>query len=155
MSVVNLVLVRGLPGAGKTTIAKKLKKVDQFGYLNHPICVAADDFFMVDGEYQFNRDKLGEAHTWCQDQALQALKVGLPVVVHNTFCERWEMEPYFRMATKYRMPMQVIDVFDGGLTDEELAERNTHGVPLEAIEAMRSRWEEDWQNGNPLPPWER
>ena len=39
--------------------------------------------------------------------------------------------------------------------DDYFMERNIHGVPLEAIEAMRTRYEDDWQNGNPLAPWER
>ena len=38
----DIILVRGLPGAGKTTEANKL---------NRPVCVAADDWFMVDGVY--------------------------------------------------------------------------------------------------------
>jgi hypothetical protein len=52
----------------------------------------------------------------------------------------------------------VVDVFDGGLTDEDLAARNVHGVPLAGIRAMRARWETDLlaaQNNEPRAPWER
>ncbi|KAK3281033.1 hypothetical protein CYMTET_11157 [Cymbomonas tetramitiformis] len=44
---------------------------------------------------------------------------------------------------------------DGGCTDEELVERNGHGVALASIQAMRARYEHDWQSGDTRPPWER
>ena len=142
----DIILVRGLPGAGKTTEANKL---------NRPVCVAADDWFMVDGEYKFDPKGLPDAHGWCLDQATQGLQAGLPVVVHNTFTQRWEMEPYLAAAAAAGLTVDVVSVFDGGCSDEELAERNTHGVPLASIQAMRERWEENWQDGNPTPPWQR
>ncbi len=142
----DIILVRGLPGAGKTTVALDMDR---------SVCVAADDWFMVDGEYRFDPKGLPQAHAWCLDQAVQGLIAGLPVVVHNTFTQRWEMEPYLEAAASMGLKVGVVSVFDGGCSDEELAERNTHGVPLVAIEGMRERWEEDWQNGNPTPPWER
>jgi len=142
----SLILIRGLPGAGKTTRAVEL---------NRPVTVAADDYFMVDGEYRFNPKRLPHAHAWCQDQAIQGLRAGLPMVVHNTFTQRWEMEPYLAAADVVGASVEVLSIFDGGCSNEQLFHRNTHGMPIKAIEAMRDRWEEDWQNGNPTPPWER
>lgn len=142
----DLVLIRGLPGAGKTSRAMELDRA---------VCVAADDWFARNGEYTFDPKGLLEAHTWCQDEAISGMKAGLPVVVHNTFTQRWEMQPYLRAATELGLTVTVVSVFDGGCSDEELVRRNTHGVPLAAIQAMRSKWETNWQEGNPLPPWER
>ena len=142
----DIVLIRGLPGAGKTTTALTLGR---------PVCVAADDWFMEDGEYKFDPSGLPEAHAWCQGQALSGMEAGLPVVVHNTFTQRWELEPYLTAAARLGLTVEVQSVFDGGCSDEQLAERNTHGVPLAAIQGMRQRWESDWASGNPLPPWER
>ena len=59
------------------------------------------------------------------------------------------------MAKELGAELVVHDVYDGGQTDETLAERNVHGVPLEAIQRMRARYESDWENGNPMPPWAR
>ena len=137
-------LIRGLPGCGKTTMAHWLTDYR----------VAADDFFMVDREYQFDPSKLPEAHAWCLEEATGMIWRPY-TAVHNTFTERWEMEPYIRMAAEKGARVVVASLFDGGLTDEELAARNTHGVPVEAIAKMRERFEHDWRNGNPLPPWER
>ena len=141
-----ITLVRGLPGAGKTTRAVEL---------NRPVTVAADDYFEHDGEYRFDPKSLPQAHAWCLDQATQGLRAGHDVVVHNTFTTRWEMEPYLNLAASMGLSVGIVDEFDGGCSDEELAERNTHGVPLVTIKGMRERWEENWQDGNPTPPWER
>ena len=43
-----LFLLRGLPGSGKTTLAKSLGGMH----------IEADNYFMVDGEYKFDASKL-------------------------------------------------------------------------------------------------
>ena len=65
------------------------------------------------------------------------------------------MEPYLQLASEYNIICQVIDLFDGGCDNQELFLRSEHNVPLEAIERMRNRWEFNWRDGNPLPPWRR
>ena len=140
-----LFLVRGLPGSGKSHFAES--------YVAR--CVAADDYFVVDGEYRFNPDDLALAHKWCQRTTWDLLKSGEDVAVHNTFTQRWEMEPYITMAKEHNYRVVVVDCFDAGLTDEELAERNTHGVPVEVIAKMRERWEHDWRSRDPRAPWGR
>jgi predicted kinase len=140
-----LYIIRGLPGAGKSTLAEKMA-----AHVN-----SADDYFMHGDEYRFDPSKLGEAHADCQRKTQRALSTGEDVAVANTFTQRWEIEPYLKLAADAGCCVCVVNVFDGGLSDDELAERNTHGVPLEAIEAMRARYEDDWQNGDPRPPWTR
>ena len=135
-----LFIVRGLPGSGKSTLASKLGKV-----------VSADDFFTIDGLYTFNVADLPNAHAWCLVAARNALKWG-DVAVANTFSQRWEMEPYLLLAAKLASRVFVLDLFDGGCTDEDLFARNVHGVPLATIQVMRARWEHDWRNGNPERP---
>jgi predicted kinase len=145
-----ITLVRGVSGCGKTTLAQQLALGGRRRLL------AADDYFMDEnGVYQFNPSDLPKAHAWCQEATATAMNEGLHVIVHNTFTQRWEMEPYLQMAGNNGYRVTVVSLFDGGCTDEELAGRNTHGVPLAGIQSMRDRWEHDWRSGNPLPPWER
>jgi predicted kinase len=145
-----LTLVRGLPGSGKSTLLERW-------YAAHDVDMfAADDFFLdEEGVYNFDPTLLGEAHAQCQSRTRAALENGSSTVVTNTFSQRWELEPYLALAKELEVTVFVIDLFDSGCTDEELFERNVHGVPLEGIRAMRSRWEHDWKDGDPLPPWER
>ena len=144
-----LVLVRGLPGAGKSSFG---------AFLGGPV-LAADDYFYArgNGHYAFNPSLLPQAHQDCQERTRAALAVadGRPVVVANTFSCRWELEPYLRLAADGTHEVRVVDLFDGGLTDEALANRGLHGVPVAGIAAMRARWEHAWRDGDPRPPWER
>jgi GTPase SAR1 family protein len=151
-----LILVRGLPGSGKTTIAKALidgakrELIAEFGEDDAPIhnnflMCAADDFFYADGvcregtihygPYEFDPNKLRDAHDECQRKAFGAMMDDSTlVVVHNTFSQMWEMTPYLAMAKVYDYSIQVIEC-KGGFG-------SVHGVPDEAIDRMRARWEE-------------
>ncbi len=144
-----LFLVSGLPGCGKTTFAGELAPA---GWM-----FAADDYFVEEnGVYRFNPKNLPQAHEQCQRRTDNAMEAERDcIVVHNTFSQRWEMEPYFKMASRRGYRVTVVSLFDGGCTDEELAERNEHGVPVDGIARMRARWEHDWRTADTRPPWER
>ncbi len=143
MATLTLTLVRGLPGCGKSTLAG-------------PEACEADKFFVAkDGSYEFNPSCLPEAHAWCQKLTQQRLAEGNDTSVANTFSQRWEMEPYLKIAHAMEAELTVIDLFDSGLDDATLADRNTHEVPAEAIARMRERYENDWESGNSIPPWNR
>jgi tRNA uridine 5-carbamoylmethylation protein Kti12 len=135
-----LFLVRGLPGVGKTTLVNKLTGFD-IGHASDMASISADDYFWQSNSYNFNPAHLPHAHAWCQQQTKEALMKGMDVAVHNTFSMIWEMKPYFLMVEELNCSKVVIDLFSGGLTDEELFVRNTHNVPLSTIRKMRARWE--------------
>ena len=127
MSHQSLYLVRGLPGSGKSALAKTI--AGEFSY-------AADDFFydLGQGSYAFDPSKLSDAHSLCQTRVETALKGGIrSVAVANTFTQSWEAEVYFKMADKYGYSVFIIEC--------QNSFGNVHGVPPEAIERMEARWE--------------
>ena len=123
-----LLILRGLPGAGKSTFASYLKKMYGFKI------VEADQYMMENGVYKFDPKKLKFAHDSCKEAVRQYLMEGENIVVSNTSTQRWEMEPYIEMGTKahYIVKEHVLRTNFG----------NIHGVPEEKVEIMRKRWED-------------
>lgn len=121
-----LLLIRGLPGSGKTTMAQEYAKA---GYVH----CEADQYFEVDGEYRFDSSKLHAAHDDCLRRAIAAMDAGRSVVVANTFVRRWEMEPYLKAAKKRGINVRIVEATGNW--------PNVHSVPADVIERMRARWE--------------
>lgn len=140
--MLTLYIIRGLPGTGKSTLARTLAPEANF---------AADDYFMVDGEYRFDPSKLGEAHNQCARNVKNALLDGkaaidsgvdsFSVAVANTFSCRWEYEPYINLAEKAGARYFLIDLFDNNASLDTLFDRNVHGVPRHVFKNMYDRWE--------------
>jgi predicted kinase len=127
-----LYLLRGLPGAGKSTLASQLSD-------SH---FEADMYFTNEsGHYLFNAADLKKAHAWCQAEVENAMILNHTtggnerIAVSNTFTQSWEMEHYFKLAETYgyRVFSIIVENRHGG--------ENLHSVPEDKIEAMRVRFE--------------
>lgn len=116
-----LVLIRGMPGSGKTTRA--------MGYLNDGYThLEADQFFMVDGRYCFDGERLPEAHAWCLEQTKEALAAGELVCVANVFATVDDIKPYTELGVDYR----VLEATHPG--------QSIHKVPTPVMHAMQASW---------------
>lgn len=122
-----LILFRGLPGSGKSSLAETLCET----------VISADQFFEdEEGNYNFDFTKLKDAHADCLLRTRGCMHLETPVIgVANTFTQEWEMEPYFKLAQElgYRIHTIVVENRHGGT--------NVHQVPEESIKRMESRFE--------------
>ena len=127
-----LYIVRGLPGSGKTTLAKTLS----------PIVVEADQYFTDDkGNYIFDGTRIKSAHEYCKSQTeawmiTEGDQVNVSrIAVSNTFTQEWEMEPYFEMAKKYGYKVFTM------IVENRHGNKSVHDVPEDKVEQMRNRFE--------------
>ena len=120
-----LILLRGLPGSGKSSLAKVI------GGSHYE----ADMYFISEGEYKFDATKLKLAHQWCEGRVyMSMIKSVEKIVVSNTFTQEWEMEAYYELAKLYgyRVHSIIVENRHGGV--------NEHGVPEEKLEQMKNRF---------------
>jgi predicted kinase len=128
----DLILLRGLPGSGKSTLGDVILRTPQ----QDPSLLSADDFFIDEnGNYNFDSTKLQEAHSQCQLRCAERMKLQLSkIVVANTFTQVWEMEPYFEMAERYKYRVHTV------IVENRHGNSNIHNVPDEKVEQMRNRF---------------
>lgn len=125
MDVKILYIIRGLPGSGKSTLAKQLAPDNHY---------EADDYFMVNGKYMFDKTKLKAAHMDCRKKVENDMKKGIQkIAVANTFIRKWEYQPYVDLASHYGY-LVVLKVCTGNY-------KNIHGVPDDVINRMKGRFE--------------
>lgn len=128
----SVVIMRGIPGCGKSTFAKALQK--PFG--ERAVIVSADDYFKKDGVYNFDRCKLGLAHQQCMDKfnaAIEDEAVEL-VIVDNTNITAWEMGHYTTHVIRTFTNLIFVRFVVTDDILESIHARNVHGVPLEVCQ---------------------
>jgi len=124
-TIKRLYLVRGLPGTGKTTLARMIAPAATF---------SADDYFENGAEYSFDPTQIRKALETCEARTRRAMELGVDrLAVANTFSRRHELQPYRELAERFGYQVAVVEC--------QTIFGNVHGVSEEAIEAMRNRWE--------------
>jgi len=123
-----LILIRGLPGSGKSTFAKFLECPLRHHY-------EADMWFERFNQGKFDATKLKQAHKWCKDLTEHNLSLGFDVIVSNTFTQKWEMEDYFEIAKKQKAEVTVL------IVENYHGNKSVHNVPEETMQKMKNRFE--------------
>jgi predicted kinase len=145
MTMNKLVVLRGIPGCGKSTFVRALA--------GNPVVCSADDFPGLytpnpeGGAPAFNPALIGEAHNACFRKALCAVQGLAPlVVVDNTNTSLMEASPYVLMGQALGYDVEVVTVVPPSV--EAAMARNTHGVPEHVVRGMA-----DTLARETTPPW--
>lgn len=120
-----LVILRGLPGSGKSTYAHKL------GYLN----VEGDMFRYNDkGGYEYHEHKDAMIYRMCRFLVDSTLIQGYSVIINNTHLTNKSMSHYIDTAEALGITIEIHE-----LKGEY---ESQHGVSRDVMESMANTWEE-------------
>ena len=132
-----LILIRGVPGSGKTTMAHAIRKCYPPG---KAVVHEADDFFLDEnGIYRYDPKNIQYAHELCRQNTLKDLQDGLTVIVSNTFTRWWEIQHYLTpLEDSWKIYPRYIYVAPFNHNPFP----NAHGVPPEKVQEMIKRFED-------------
>lgn len=137
-----LIILRGLPGSGKSFLGKQI--VDKFGMNARNHVFSADDYFYdVNRKYVYDAGRLSEAHDFNQNRVMKKMREGWsPVIVDNTNLKQWEMFPYIKFAVKYHYLIEILEpTTPWARNAKQLEDRNQHKVPKDKIIKMIDNYE--------------
>ena len=136
-----LFIMRGIPGAGKSTKAKEIVKEGSIH--------STDALIEATGNYKGYFKKMVDSGDWSEHgrthnqnfiNAREDMLRGIsPIVIDNTNIRPNEAKKYVKEALELGYSdenIKFIDIGNSGLSCEELCKRNTHGVGLETIKRM-------------------
>lgn len=126
-----LILVRGLPGSGKSTLTKVLSENSKYPVLS------IDDYFTdaVTGKYVFEFSKNHLAYKSCELLTKQHMEANSEkIFIDNTFTLEWEMEPYFKLAAEFNYMVFTVTV------EHRHTGKNSHQVSDEQLKKMAEKY---------------
>lgn len=147
-----IIIMRGWPGSGKTTLANKILDKLLNGVVGEDahdiyrvLIVSADHYFIdFDGVYRFRKAAIGEAHRSCKAKFIEGLMGRSLIIVDNTNIKQVEYNEYIERGQKLGFKVfQAIPETNWMDDLEECYKRNLHGVPKETIARMMKDFEQD------------
>ncbi len=126
-------ILRGIPGSGKTTLAKILAEPE--GVIH-----STDDYFYQGGVYRFQPERLPEFHEKNFAAFVNSLRAEIPIVVcDNVNREHRDYRRYVYAAREHGYRAAI--VFLPHPSPDEATARTVHAVPIQTILRIIERWE--------------
>lgn len=122
----NLFILRGVPGSGKSTVASIMSGGD-----SSIVCTADDYHINEQGVYDWKPENGHKAHTQCFQKAEKLMKEGAPlVIIANTNTKHSDFKNYENCAETYGYKVHhlIVENRHGG--------QNQHDVPDAVLKNM-------------------
>ena len=125
-----LTIIRGIPGSGKTTLAKKVQEGSGAFHLE------TDMLTIVDDKYDFDPELLKYRHENAQKIAKIVIENGSDLIVSNTFVKVNSMLPYLDLVRGRGYTIVISSLVSNNYG-------SIHDVPSHTIKNMKSSFEEE------------
>lgn len=141
-----MIIVRGLPGSGKSSLAYTLWCRFENAYLNYrgkkAVILSTDEVVTASDVYLWSPRTIAASHKMNQEKCRTACERGLNVIVDNTNITLKEMQPYIDIAEEFNYEFKIKEPDTWWRYNiEECHRRNGHDVPLEVVQNMSHRWQ--------------
>lgn len=130
-----LIILRGLPGSGKSEIAKKL--------VGNGVIHSTDTYHIKNGKYEFDSDNIARYHCYNLTSSIMSMKKGIsPIIIDNTNIMSAYCIDYVEQGKIYGYEIVVVEPDTPWAFDvEELVKRNSHDTPRDTIIDMLQKYE--------------
>lgn len=142
----HIFIFRGVPGVGKTYTINRLERI--YGREENPgtyRIISQNKFFIEDGCYRFERERLGEVERWQMARFLRALRNNVNRIYISNINNLKEMYVnYERIGRHFGYKVRIIEL--PCENERELFyfhKRNKHGQPYKFSKQVYENWEED------------
>ena len=128
MKMPKLLILRGLPGSGKSHYAKKLSKRFNIKHFEN------DAYLYVNGEYKWTPFTAKLAAKKCFEDTMNELKAGRNAIVSNVFVTKKAIDKYVNAAKQLGASVMVVRMTnDFG---------NIHNVPQDTLTSMKNNFQD-------------
>lgn len=130
-----VIILRGLPGSGKTTMATTIAAMAD-PHLAVEIC-CMDDYFInsITGKYEFDARDIPLAVEYCKDKFRKAIDDETDlIIVANTATREFEFKDYKAEAEKHGYTVHCV------IVENRHGNKTVHNVPQAMLDKMRNRF---------------
>lgn len=139
-----LIIMRGIPGSGKTTKANELMKASP-----DSVRCSADDFpgYYLSGSYQWSQETATLAYFYCRNLFLHHLAKGTSlIVVDNMHIKKRDYKFFKKEAIKNGYEVEICEIPFDKTQVSLYTRRNLHGITEERMLLLINKYQPEENN---------